>query len=101
MILAIKWECPKCSARPNHHGKGGASRCRYTDGLLKACNGFLCECEDDEEHVGSYANPCPEANCYHCGWGGKFPTKPKGIQPWERKALDAGWMPPSGWGKRP
>lgn len=89
--MPIKWACPKCGAEANKHGKGGQKKCDYSSDA--ECNGFLCECADDHaEH--SFANPCENANCYHCGWGGTFPVKPKGLQAWEKKALEAGWTPP-------
>jgi hypothetical protein len=58
--------------------------------------GFICDCdwETGPEHGESYQDPCEEAYCYHCGWGGTFPEKPKGLQSWEKKALDAGWTMP-------
>ena len=89
----IKFECPKCGATPNEHGKGDC-RNRY-------CMGFVCECDGDtaETHGDSYSDPCPNANCDHCGWFGKFPKPPGKILPWEKKALEAGWTPPVGWNK--
>ena len=89
--LKFKWECPKCGAKPNTHGNGGKKSCQY-DGH-GVCNGFLCECTGDAD-MHSYAAPCPDANCYHCGWGGTFPVPPKSALPWEKKALEAGWTPP-------
>jgi len=92
----IIWACPKCKAQANEHGKGSC------EGRDYFCLGFICECEGDQEpdHGGTYSNPCPNANCYHCGWGGKFPKPPGKILPWEKKALEAGWTPPAGWGKK-
>jgi hypothetical protein len=91
--MKIEFKCPKCQAPPNTHGKGGEEKCRYRG---EGCMGFICECdsEGEEDHGESFANPCTEANCYHCGWGGTFPVKPKGLQAWEKKALEAGWVPP-------
>lgn len=92
----VKWACPNCQASANEHGKGGAEKCK--DSQPKYCQGFLCECNDDgenEDHGTSFAMPCTEAICHHCGWGGQFPVKPKGLQAWEKKALDAGWAPPA------
>ena len=65
----IEWRCPKCGADANEHGKGECiSR-------QSSCMGFICECEGDsgDDH-GTEKEICPHANCYHCGWGGKFPT---------------------------
>lgn len=69
---------------------------------LTTCEGLICECDieespkcNDDDHGESFTNVCTNANCYHCGWGGKIPVRPKGIQAWERKALDAGWSPPA------
>lgn len=96
--MKIEFKCPKCNAPPNEHGKGGTDKCKDLQGRRNdsGCNGLLCECDDDggEGHGESFENPCPEAHCYHCGWGGTFPVKPKGLQAWEKKALDAGWTPP-------
>lgn len=93
--LKFEWKCPKCDAPPNKHGKGGREECavRTSDG----CMGFICECEEDtgKEHGTTLSDPCQAANCYHCGWGGTFPVKPKGLQTWEKKALEAGWTPPA------
>jgi hypothetical protein len=96
----MKWECPKCGAEPDKHGRG---KC-ITPGHLHAgfgssCSGFLCECDandvfGDLEHGESLAKPCNEARCHHCGWEGTFPVAPKGMQAWEKKALAAGWSPP-------
>lgn len=91
----VKWACPQCGSEPEKHGKGGASKCDYD--RHGSCVGFLCECDDhdsDRDHGMTFSDPCPNANCYHCGWGGEFPVKPKGIQPWEKKALEAGWVMP-------
>ena len=99
--LVVKWECPKCGATPEKHGKGGHDKCQYLDGPMmggsRECGGFICECEydcDDEDHGTNFGHPCGNAMCYHCGWSGIFPKKPKGLQAWEKKALDAGWVPP-------
>lgn len=60
--------------------------------------GFICDCPTttSDEHGSTMAERCPEANCYHCGWSGTFPPTPKGLVPWEKKALEAGWTPPAG-----
>ena len=91
--MKIEFKCPKCNALPNEHGKGGAEKCIDRHG---SCMGFICDCSKDtgENHGESFEDSCPEANCYHCGWGGTFPIKPKGLQAWEKKALDAGWAMP-------
>lgn len=93
--MTTLFRCPKCGAEPQKHGKG---RCLNGD---RECDGLICECMADEfpdsehpDHGESFTNPCATANCYHCGWGGTVPAKPKGLQAWERKALEAGWTPP-------
>lgn len=91
--LKVKWACPNCGAEPEKHGKGGEEKCLARGG---GCSGFLCDCSDTgSEGHGTFADPCPESYCYHCRWGGVFPPKPKGLLPWEKKALEAGWTPPS------
>jgi len=95
----IKWACPKCGAEPGKHGKGGDSKCEYTQGGGGGCCGFLCECDGDDtpEHGSSYADPCGNAVCYHCGWYGVFPKLPGKLPAWAKKALAEGWTPPDGW----
>ncbi len=96
--VKITWACPGCSAVAHKHGKGGAKECqsRHHD-----CDGFICQCDpdvagfDDEDHGTSFAKVCHNAECEHCGWSGAFPQKPKGLQAWEKKALEAGWAPPA------
>lgn len=67
-----KWACPKCGADANEHGKG---ECMARSGGAGACMGFICECEgDSDDKHGTEAEPCPLATCYHCGWGGQFPS---------------------------
>jgi hypothetical protein len=80
----VEWACPKCGANESSD------------------LAFICECErdfdEDEvdgEHGISYVNPCPSANCYACGWGGKFPKLPLGLKAWEKTALAAGWTMPA------
>lgn len=91
---AAAFRCPKCDAAPDVHGKG---RCASRS---SECGGFLCECDDEfpeselVEHGTVFSNPCTRANCYHCGWAGTVPVRPKGMQAWERKALEAGWTMP-------
>ena len=94
--IKIEWRCPKCGADANQHGKGGKEKCQERHSGHESCNGFLCECDGDtgDHHGESFADPCIEARCHHCGWAGTFPEKPKGLQAWEKKALDAGWTPP-------
>lgn len=93
--MKIEWKCPKCGAIPNEHGKGGSAKCQSPH--QACCEGFLCDCGepgDDPEHGDTLANPCPEAYCHHCGWGGSFPVKPKGLLAWEKNAIEAGWAMP-------
>jgi len=94
--LAFEFKCPKCGAEPHGHGKG---ECKYRS--LDECEGFICECDpednpasEEKDHGTTYSNPCPTATCYHCRFTGAFPVKPKGLQSWEKKALEAGWTPP-------
>lgn len=95
----IKWACPKCGADANKHGKGGEDKCQ--EGRHGSeCQGFLCECDNNEpgaDHGQTHEDPCPEANCYHCGWGGVFPPKPAKLKGWAKTAWEAGWRPPAGW----
>lgn len=92
--MKIEWKCPKCGAPANGHGKGGDDRCQACE--RGNCGGLLCECDGDtaKSHGETYADPCEEARCFHCGWRGTFPKKPSGLQAWEKKALDAGWTMP-------
>lgn len=90
----IVWKCPKCGAKANEHGKGDCC-----DPSFGSCMGFLCECDEDDiinpkSHGEALNNICKNACCYHCGWKGKFPKPPKGLQAWEKKALAEGWTPP-------
>jgi hypothetical protein len=90
----IEWKCPKCGALCDKCGKGP---CIHGP---EKCDGFLCNCDDfgtytdTEDHGESFSNVCRNAVCNHCGWCGTFPQRPNGILPWEKKALDAGWIPP-------
>ncbi len=89
--MKIEFRCPKCGASP----KGCPKKAKIPCLSRQSCLGFICECsEEGPDHGTSFEDPCHEANCYHCGWGGTFPCKPKGLQPWEKKALEAGWTPP-------
>lgn len=64
-----KWGCPECGADANEHGKG---ECRSIGGGV--CMGFVCDCDVDtgDDH-GTEKDPCQNATCYHCNWGGEFP----------------------------
>lgn len=97
--MKFEFRCPSCGAPPNACGRKSTDVCegRHPEEL---CMGFICECTsaeaDTDGHGELLNNQCPEASCYHCGWGGVFPKAPKGMQAWERKALAAGWtMPPA------
>ena len=63
------WKCPECGAPCNKHGRGA---CIAAGG---SCAGLICDCEEDtgKDH-GTIKDPCPNAACYHCGWGGAIPT---------------------------
>lgn len=72
----IKWACPKCNATSEgREHSGGKGRC---DTRSDDCMGFICECDNDEEHGTSFETPCTYARCYHCGWVGTFPIAPEG-----------------------
>lgn len=91
MSTKFKWACPKCGAKANGHGKGGQKHCRGR--WSSECSGFICECEHEtgKDHGLTLEDPCTNAYCYHCGEGCTFPKAPKGLQSWEKKALEAGW----------
>jgi hypothetical protein len=98
--MKFEWKCPRCSASAHKHGKGGADCC--INGQDEQCEGLICDCDPEqcpdselEAHGTTLDNRCTEANCYHCGWGGTVPKAPKGLQGWEKKALEAGWTPPA------
>ena len=65
------WKCPKCGAPNDGHGKG---ECQDKFGG-RMCQGLICECEVDSDSPdhGTAKEPCKEAVCYHCGWGGELP----------------------------
>ena len=86
MADKIAWACPKCGATIDEHGRGECE-VRHID----RCGGFICECEgdQDESHGDSQENPCSHAYCNHCGWGGRFPPKPKIIR---RKIKARMWL---------
>lgn len=65
MTAAITWACPKCGIGPA--SCRGKKRNGCQNGRVDGCLGFICECEGTA----------------------------KGLQAWERKALDAGWTPPA------
>lgn len=97
----IEWACPRCAAPPNKHGRG---ECKDRFARGSSCPGFICECDSSledferserEDHGLVFTNLCPTAHCFHCGWSGDFPVKPRGLASWEKKALDAGWSPPA------
>lgn len=98
--MSAEWKCPKCGAAYYQHGPGRLEVC---ESALKgrACEGFICECSSPAngatDHGLTSANPCQEATCYCCGWGGQMPPPPRKVQPWEKEALKAGWTPPEGW----
>lgn len=96
MADKTKWACPKCGADANEHGDKKKSICGDSRG---GCMGFICECESDtdSDHGDSPATACPNANCYHCGWGGTFPPAPLNLKGWAKTAWAAGWRPPAGW----
>lgn len=103
-IETIEWKCPRCGATPEGHAhldEDSRYACKGRGFGGNDCMGFICECEgpasDNEAHGTTHGQPCENATCYHCGWVGTFPQRPKKIQAWEKKALDAGWQPPKGW----
>jgi len=100
-----EFKCPKCGAKPHEHGKGETELC---SGRIRGelCEGLICECDffeadtdGKDDHGESESNPCEEANCYHCGWGGRMPpmSDTKDWPPWAKTALKEGWKPPGGW----
>lgn len=102
--MKIEWKCPKCDAPHNKHGKGGKEQCHDVNSRTTAmgCQGFYCDCDfdfdcfdDETDHGMSFDKMCSNAVCDHCGWGGAFPVKPKGVAKWEKQALEAGWDPPA------
>lgn len=73
----MAWRCPRCNAPAHGHGKGGQDKClAATAGasLVRGCEGLICECDGvvGKSH-GTAKDPCPNAACYHCGWGGTVP----------------------------
>jgi hypothetical protein len=72
-----KWKCPKCGAPANGHGEG---ECGSPNAGAITCSGLLCECDQDaqssrRDHGETTSNPCPNANCYHCGFSGTVPQE--------------------------
>lgn len=100
MADLIPFVCPRCKAKPNAHGTVGRyAKSEHSWRREDYCEGVLCECEFDtgDGHGESFADPCQNAYCHCCGWGGRLPTMPRKALPWEKKALEAGWTPPAGW----
>jgi hypothetical protein len=93
--MKYDWKCPKCKVGANDCGTKPTSMCDGKAGEAQ-CMGFICECEHetDADHGTTLRDPCRNANCYHCGWGGTYPKQPKGLKAWEKKALEAGWTMP-------
>lgn len=91
------WRCPQCKAPTHKHGSGECLA-RGTD-----CEGLICECyveTNAKTHGYSDDDPCPNAACYHCGWGGTVPPPPfdpAKLKGWAKTAWAAGWRPPAGW----
>ncbi len=95
MVRSVKIEfaCPKCGTTPNGCS-GKAKQTCDSRSHGHACGGFICECgEEGADHGYTFADVCRDTHCYHCGYRGSFPVKPKGLQAWEKKALEAGWSP--------
>lgn len=86
--MKFEFKCPKC-------GKGPALDLHERDGLLCGCDPHDHPDSEKALHGETLQNPCRNANCDNCGWGGTFPKAPKGLLPWEKKALAAGWTPPT------
>jgi hypothetical protein len=91
------------------HGEGGQEECRAGQ---VSCEGLICECwehfdvnspeykrTEAPDHGQVFDNVCTVAVCRHCGWAGGLPKPPKKLLAWEKKALEAGWMPPENWDK--
>lgn len=92
--MRAEWKCPKCGAGAGDHGRG---ECVTDRGM--GCEGLICECDDhgSKDHGEHPNNPCPNANCYHCGWGGTLPVPEYKFKGWAKKAWEAGWRPPADW----
>lgn len=98
--MRIPYACLRCKSKPNKHGTVPRYAKTEHGNRKDYCEGVLCQCPGDdvlETHGETFENPCLEAHCGCCGWGGRLPPLPKKMLPWERKALDAGWAPPDGW----
>jgi hypothetical protein len=79
------WRCPKCGVGAHEHPKGMKRPKSCVEEYGSECEGLLCECDqcendhdpdsdpDAEDHGLNAGNPCANANCYHCGWGGRIP----------------------------
>jgi hypothetical protein len=77
-----EWKCPKCDAPWSGHGRGGLKRCKSKGIKTEAfCDGLVCECEYLynpaylQSHGVTLENPCPNAECCHCGWRGTLPLE--------------------------
>jgi hypothetical protein len=99
-VDGVPWACPSCGTTSRGHKKSKKLDEACESG--GSCGGFICDCPDPTTatHGASLADPCPDAQCYHCGWRGIFPQPPKKMLPWEKKALSAGWAPPAWWSKQ-
>lgn len=96
----MTWKCPKCETEACPEVCPDPEKCHTrVSSDSHRCEGLICECDGDtlEGHGDSFNDVCTNANCYHCGWGGQMPPKPKKILQWEKKALESGWTPPKGW----
>ena len=91
------WKCPNCEAVANECGDREKAMRPHEPG---GCSGIVCECEEGYEgplHGEDESDPCPFANCHHCGWGGTLPQPKYKYKGWAKKAYDHGWRPPQGW----
>jgi hypothetical protein len=71
------WRCPVCNCGPEGCGDDDTVK-KDCEARSLGCLGFVCECDNEgTETHGTPEEPCPAANCYHCGWGGTFPKKAK------------------------
>ena len=95
MNRASLWQCPRCNAEAQKHGKGDCAGGRH------GCEGLICDCDGDQaaEHGETLTDVCFNAVCTHCDWTGRLPAAAngKGWPSWAKKALLAGWKPPPGW----
>jgi hypothetical protein len=73
-----EWRCPKCDAPWGWHGRGGLKKCKSPYNKTQDfCDGLVCDCGCyvSERHGEVLEDPCPNAECCHCGWRGTLPLE--------------------------